>query len=133
MSREWIKPHIISLSATSYTFHSVIHFQKLLHTQGENLIKLGVDAHVYVHHVVSQATPSRKEGLVLCNSAVCSGSHNNWGVLIDHSALCANDIHSTMGYALRLIQNKPFPLQNTRPSERVWLARLCIMLQGECP
>jgi hypothetical protein len=28
-------------------------------------------------------------------------------VLIDRSALCANDINSTVGHALRLVQNKP--------------------------
>jgi hypothetical protein len=41
--------------------------------------------------VVLQATPSWREGLVLCNSAV--RSHDNWRVLIDHSALCVAWYH----------------------------------------
>jgi hypothetical protein len=59
--------------------------------------------------LVSQATPSQKEGLVLCNSAVCSGSHDNyWGVLIDRSALCAIDIHSTVGHVLHLVRTNRY-------------------------
>jgi hypothetical protein len=57
----------------------------------------------YQNRSLASHTLSRKEGLVLCNSAV---PHDNWGVLIDRSALCAIDIHSTVGHALHLVQNK---------------------------
>jgi hypothetical protein len=68
--------------------------------------------------LVSQAAPSRQEGLVL--SFV---PHDNWGVLIDHSALCAIDIHSAVGHALRLVQNKMLHCKVPDPlSKRVWLA-----------
>jgi hypothetical protein len=67
--------------------------------------------------LVSQATPfSERRVWYFAIARFVLVPHDNWGVLIDCSALCVNDIHSTVGHTLCLVQNKPLHCKVPDPS-----------------